>query len=98
MDDEQRMMIPFLHREDFAPNEIHRQLQAQLEDTNCSLRTVRRWCQYVPQGREDLCDELRSGRPPIDFLNIKTLACLEKEPFHSAYSLAEVVHAHIRQF
>jgi DNA-binding transcriptional ArsR family regulator len=38
-----------------------------------------------------LDDEPRSGRPPIDFLDIQILSSLEKHPFHSAYSLAEIV-------
>jgi hypothetical protein len=33
-----------------------------------------------------------SRRPPIDFPDIKILACLEKELFHSGYSLAAVLH------
>jgi hypothetical protein len=34
-------------------------------------------------------DKARSGRPPIDFLDIGILALLDKRPFHSAYSIAE---------
>jgi hypothetical protein len=92
MESEQRVIIRFLHREDVATDEIHWRLQAQFEDASYSLRTVRRWRQDVRQGRKDVHDEPRSGRPPIDFLDTKILACLEKEPFHSAYSLAEVLH------
>jgi hypothetical protein len=35
-------------------------------------------------------DEPRSGRPRVDFLDIQILSNLEKYPFHSAYSLAEI--------
>jgi hypothetical protein len=38
-----------------------------------------------------LDDELQSGRPPIDFLDIQILSSLKKRPFHSAYSLAEIL-------
>jgi hypothetical protein len=38
-----------------------------------------------------LDDEPRSGRLPIDFLEIQMLSSLEKQPFHSAYSLAEIL-------
>jgi hypothetical protein len=41
---------------------------------------------------EDLHDKPRSARVPIDFLDIKILSCLEKEPFDSADSFAEVLH------
>jgi hypothetical protein len=39
----------------------------------------------VRQGRENLYDEVRPGRPPIDFLDIGMLALLDEQPFHSAY-------------
>jgi hypothetical protein len=39
-----------------------------------------------------LGDKLRSGRPPIDFPDIQ-IASLGKQPFHSAYSLAEIFDA-----
>jgi hypothetical protein len=38
-----------------------------------------------------LDDDPRSGRPPIDFFDIQILSSLEKEPFHSPYSLAEIL-------
>jgi hypothetical protein len=38
-----------------------------------------------------LDDEPRSGRPRIDFFDIQILSSLEKQPFHSAYSLAEIL-------
>jgi hypothetical protein len=37
-----------------------------------------------------LDDESWSGTPPIDFLDIQILLSLEKQPFHSVYSLAEI--------
>jgi hypothetical protein len=37
-------------------------------------------------------DEPRSGRPPVDFLDIQILSNLGKCPFHSAYSLAEILN------
>jgi hypothetical protein len=39
-----------------------------------------------------LGDEPRSGRPPTDFLDIRILACLEKQPFRSACSIAEILN------
>jgi hypothetical protein len=91
MDDEQRVNIQFLHREGVTPDEIHTRLRAQFGDDTHSSRGVRRWCSYGRQGREDLRDEARPGRPPIDFLDLQILRCLEKGPFHSAYSLAEAL-------
>jgi hypothetical protein len=39
--------------------------------------------------RQDLRDEIRSGRPPLDDLNSKFLAIVEKSPFESSDSITE---------
>jgi hypothetical protein len=36
---------------------------------------------------------VRSGRPPIDFLDIRILALLDEQPFYSDYSIAEALCA-----
>jgi hypothetical protein len=36
-------------------------------------------------------EEPRSGRPPVEFLDIQILSNLKKYPFHSPYSLAEIL-------
>jgi hypothetical protein len=85
-----RIIIRFLYRKHAEPRDIHARLSAQFADAAYSLRSVQRWFQYIRQGRELLDDEPRSGRPPIDFLDIQILSSLEKQPFHSAYSLADI--------
>jgi hypothetical protein len=90
MDFEQRAIIRFLFKEGIDANDIHRRLSAQFVDAAYSLRSVQRWCQYVGQGRELMHDEPRSESPSVDFLEIQILSGLEKLPFHSAYSLAEI--------
>jgi hypothetical protein len=40
-------------------------------------------------GRQDLHDESRTGRPPLDDLDVKNLAIFQKSPFESARSIAE---------
>jgi hypothetical protein len=89
---EQRQIIRFLCREDADPQDIQARLSAQFGNAAYSLQSVQRWCQYVGQGREFLADEPRSGGPPIDFLDICILTCLEKQLFHAAYSLAEILN------
>jgi hypothetical protein len=86
-----KVIIRFLFKEGVNANQIHKRLLAQFWDEAYSLRSVRRSCQYVRQGRELIHDELQSGRPPVDFLDIRILSNLEKYPFHSAYSLADIL-------
>jgi hypothetical protein len=97
MEYQQRVIILFLFQEDAKANadDIHRRLQAQFTDDADSIRSIRRWCQcqcqFIRKGREELDDDLKSGHLPIDFIDTKMLSALEREPFHSAHSLAEVV-------
>jgi hypothetical protein len=37
------------------------------------------------------CMTVRFGRPPNDFLDIRILALLDEQPFHSVYSIPEVL-------
>jgi hypothetical protein len=64
------VIIRFLFKEGVDANDIHTRLLAQFGDEFYSLRSVRRWRQYVRQGRELMRDEPRSGQPPVDFLDI----------------------------
>jgi hypothetical protein len=87
---EQRIIIRLHCRKHAEPRNIHARLSAQFGDAAYSLQSVERWCQSSRQGRELLDDESRSGRPPIDFLDVQILSPFEKHPSHSAYSLAEI--------
>jgi hypothetical protein len=73
------------------PEDIHAPLEAQFRDAPSSEQSVRRWCQYARQGRENLHDEVQSGRSRIDFLDIRILTLLYEQPFHLAYSIAEAL-------
>jgi hypothetical protein len=44
-------------------------------------------------GRQDLHEEIGTGRPPFDDVNAKILAILNKSPFESARSIAERLRA-----
>ena len=46
-----------------APMTIHEQLAIPLPPDATAYRTVAKWPQRFPQGREDVNDHLRSGRP-----------------------------------
>jgi hypothetical protein len=105
MESDQRVIIRFLCKERVSPEDIHARLETQFGDVTDSEWSVQRGYQYVRQGCEDMHDELRSGRPPTDFLDIRILALLGEQPFHSAYSTAEalgvshsIILSHVREF
>jgi hypothetical protein len=85
------VIILFLGKERILPEDIYTCLEALFGDAIDSKRSIRPWCQYVRRGREDLHDEVRSGRPSIDFLDIRILALLDEQPFHSIYSVAKAL-------
>jgi DNA-binding transcriptional ArsR family regulator len=91
MDYEQRVIVRFLCKEGVLPAEIHTRVEAQFGEDAYSLRSVQRWCQLVRHGREDLHDGDRLGRSTLDFIDSKIMSLLEREPFHTAYSLAEAI-------
>jgi hypothetical protein len=88
---DQRVIIRFLCKERIWPEDIHARLEGHFGDPPYRDRSVRRGYQYVRQGREDLHNKVRCGRPSIDFLDIRILALLDEQPFHSAYSIAELL-------
>ncbi|CAF1662350.1 unnamed protein product, partial [Adineta ricciae] len=45
------------------PSVIHDELSSAYDDQAPSLRTVQRWCKSFREGREEIEDEIRSGRP-----------------------------------
>jgi hypothetical protein len=86
---DQRVIIRFLSNEGIAADEIVTRFQAQFAEHAYKLRTVRLWIGEVRFGRQDLHDEIRTGRPPLDDIDAKILAILDKSPFGSARSIAE---------
>jgi hypothetical protein len=88
---DQRVTIRFLSNERIAADEITTGLQAQFAERVSKLRTVRFWIGEVRFGRQDLHDEIHTGRPPLDDVDAKILAILNKSPFESACSIAEML-------
>jgi hypothetical protein len=64
-------------------------LQAQFAEHAYQLRTVQFWITEIRCGRQDLHDEIRSGRPHLDDPDGKILAILDKFLFESADSIFE---------
>jgi transposase len=86
---DQTVIIKFLWNEGSNARQIANRLQEQFSEHSYQLRRVRFWIAKIRRGRQDLHDEIRSGRPPRDDLDSKILAILEKSPFESSHSTAE---------
>jgi hypothetical protein len=91
MEYDQTVIIKFLWKDRADARQIADRLQAQFAEHFYQLRTVRFWIVEIRPGRQDLHDEIRSGRPPLDDLDSKILAILEKSPFESFHSIADLV-------
>jgi hypothetical protein len=63
-------------------------LQTQFGEYVDQFRTIRFWIAEPRLGRQDLHDEIRTGGPPLDDLDAKSLAILDKSPFESVHSIA----------
>ena len=64
-DFEVRSVIRFLYLEKNSPIEIHRRLEAVYGPDVMTVQHVRKWCRLYKEGREELRDLPRSGRPSV---------------------------------
>lgn len=62
---ELRSVIRFLNAKTFPPIEIHRQLVQVYGEKCMNVKNVRKWCREFSEGRENVHDEQRSGRPSL---------------------------------
>jgi hypothetical protein len=60
---ELRSVIRFLCAKNTAPVDIHSQLCEVYGEKCMSIQHVRKWCREFKDGRTDVHDEQRSGRP-----------------------------------
>jgi len=61
---EVRSVIRFLKAKDKRPAEIHKQIVAVYGNV-MNRQNVKKWCREFSEGRTDIHDEQRSGRPSL---------------------------------
>ena len=64
-DCEIRSVIRFLNARNVLPSEIHHQICQEYGDSAMSDGMVRKWVWMFNEGRENVHDEARSGRPSL---------------------------------
>jgi FtsZ-binding cell division protein ZapB len=66
-------------------------LRAQFHKNVYALRTVQFWITELRRGREDLRDEVRTGRSSAENLRTKIQELSDENPFESARLMAEIL-------
>lgn len=89
---EQRAVIHFLYLQRFKNKEIHERLVEAYHQEALELRTVQRWTKAFREGKENLDDEPRSGRPPISGLCKLIEELLNRNEFLSQKKMALELH------
>jgi hypothetical protein len=89
MEYDQRAIVKFFWTDGTDACKIATRLQAQFAEHAYQLRIVQFWISEIWRRRQDLHDEIRAGRPPLNNLDVKILAILDKSPFESARPIAE---------
>jgi hypothetical protein len=92
MEYDQRVIIKFLLNEKANARDIVDRLQIQFGEHVYKLQMVQFWITDVWFGRQDLHDEICTERPPLDDLDAKIMAILDKSPFKSTHSITETLH------
>ena len=69
-----RAVIMFLHIKGLSPKEIHKDMQATLQDNAPSYTMVKKWSAEFKRGRKSLEDDPRPRRP----VNVSTKANIDK--------------------
>jgi hypothetical protein len=60
-----RSVIHFLNARNVKPADIHRQICEVYDENAMSDGMVRKWVRQFNEGRENVHDEMRSGRPVL---------------------------------
>jgi hypothetical protein len=91
MEYDQRVIIKFFLNERLDTCDITNRLQAQFGEYAYKLRMVSFWSTEIWLGRQDLHDEIRTGRSPLHDLDAKIRDISDKSLFESARSIAKTL-------
>jgi len=86
---EQRYVIKFLRTKGLKLPAIVQELSNTYGADAYPETDVKYWIHELKLGREDLHDQGGPGRPPLDDVDAKILALLQKEPYSSVRTLSE---------
>jgi hypothetical protein len=84
-----RVIIKFFWDEGGAARDIAIRFPGQVAEHVYQLQTAKVWIIEIRLDRQNLHDEIRTGRPALDDLDAKIRAILDKSPFELAHSTAE---------
>ena len=85
---EQRYVILFFWRKKTQPKDIFNELKEVYGENSLKLRCIQKWCQRFDEGKEDVFDEVRGGRPKNNHLIPKISKIIESNPSISTTKLA----------
>jgi hypothetical protein len=91
MECDQRVIIKFLLNRETNTRDIADRLQVQFDEHVYKLQIVQFWITETWIDRQNLHDEIRTGRFPLDDLDAKILTILNKSPFESTRSIAKTL-------
>jgi hypothetical protein len=91
MDDAQKVIITFPLNKGPEARDIADRLQAQFGQHVYSHRAIQFWITEVRFGRQDLHDEISTGRSPLDDFNAKIRALSDRSLLESARSISEIL-------
>jgi len=90
-DIEIRAVIRFLTLKGLTTSTIAAELKSVYGGSVCSITTVKKWKKRFEEGRSDLDDDFRSGRPPKSDLVKKVSDVLDELPFMSCKTICQML-------
>jgi hypothetical protein len=88
---EQRDVIKFLYAKKVALDRIPPELAPVGGEQAYAKKAVEYWIHPAKLGGSDMEDEAKHGRPPLDDVDVRILACLSHQPFSSIRSIAQAL-------